>query len=39
MFGQTNVGARQMAYPKNCGLRMRRECRKRFPRHRLESKP
>ena len=23
----------------NCGLRMRRECRKRFPRHRLQRKP
>ena len=24
---------------KNCGLRMHRECRKRFPRHRLQRKP
>ena len=28
-----------LQYTKNCGLHMRRECRERFPRHRLQRKP
>ena len=35
--GRTTMGL--LLNTQNCGLRMRRECRERFPRHRLQRKP
>ena len=39
MWGQAYCGMGLLPDTQNCGLCMRRECRERFPRHRLQRKP